>query len=146
MTYHSDRLARNGVDSELLLIGKRHGIMLLTPNGNYDAGNDDQRAMIRHLATMVINQPRTRPADAHAATRTTRERTVCCAPFTGPAAARSGTPPTPRAAPPRTTLQVHPADAAYLAEAAARVLADEPHHRVETAHKTLGPYTDQRAW
>jgi DNA invertase Pin-like site-specific DNA recombinase len=39
---------------------------------------------------------------------------------------------------------VHSADAAYLADAAARVLEDEPNHRVETAHKALGRYTDQR--
>ena len=145
MTYHSDRLARNGVDSErLLLIGKRHSIMLLTPNGNYDLGNDDQRAMFRHLATMVINQSDATSRRSRGDKDNARAHGVLRTVY-------GGQPPlgfwNPTDAQGRATAhdwQVHPADAAYLAEAAARVLADEPHHRVETAHKTLGAYTDQR--
>jgi DNA invertase Pin-like site-specific DNA recombinase len=139
MTYHSDRLARNGKESErLLTIGARWGILLITPNGVYDLGDGDQRALFRMLATMVINQSDATSRRSRGDKDTARAHGVLRTVY-------GGQPPlgfcNPKGA---RDWQVHPADAAYLAEAAARVLADEPHHRVETAHKTLGPYTDQR--
>jgi DNA invertase Pin-like site-specific DNA recombinase len=139
MTYHSDRLARNGIDTERLLsIGERHGILLLTPNGSYDLGDGDQRALFRMLATMVINQSDATSRRSRGDKDSARAHGVLRTVY-------GGAPPlgfwNPRNA---RDWQVHPADAAYLAEAAARVLADEPGHRVETAHKALGAYTDQR--
>jgi site-specific DNA recombinase len=144
MCYHSDRLARNGIDCErLLLIGKRHGIMLLTPNGNYDLGNDDARAMFRHLATMVINQSDATSRRSRGDKDAARAHGVLRTVYGGSAPLGFWNPVDALGKATTTDWLVHPADAAYLADAAARVLADET-HRVETAHRSLGTYTDQR--
>jgi DNA invertase Pin-like site-specific DNA recombinase len=129
MTYHSDRLARNGIDTERLLsIGARHGIMLLTPEGVYDLGNGDSRAMFRHLAAMVINQSDagSRRARNHKneARRQGNLRIVHGGP--PPLGFRQG----------RDDWEVDPAQRDYLAEAARRVLAGE---KIEAVHRDLGP-------
>jgi DNA invertase Pin-like site-specific DNA recombinase len=125
-SYHADRLSRNGMDTERLLqIGARHGITLLTPEGVYDLGNADSRAMFRHLAAMTINQSDagSRRARNHKneARRQGNLRIVYGG--TPPLGFRQGD----------SDWEVDPAQAAWLTEVAEAVLAD-PEHRVETAH------------
>jgi site-specific DNA recombinase len=135
MSYHADRLSRNGMDTERLLqVGARHGIMLLTPEGVYDLGNGDSRAMFRHLAAMTINQSDagSRRARNHKAEarRQGNLRIVHGGP--PPLGFRQG----------RDDWEIDPAQQAYLAEAARRVLAGEP---VEAVHRDLGPMMTSEA-
>lgn len=135
MSYHADRLSRNGMDTERLLqVGARHGIVLITPEGIYDLGNADSRAMFRHLAAMTINQSdaTSRRATNHKdeARRQGNLRIV----YGGmpPLGFRQG----------RDDWEVDPAQKAYLSDAAARVLGGES---VEAAHAALGPVTTSPA-
>jgi DNA invertase Pin-like site-specific DNA recombinase len=133
-SYHADRLSRNGMDAErLLAIGERHGIMLLTPEGIYDLGNADSRAMFRHLAAMTINQSdaTSRRARNHKneARRQGNLRIVYGG--TPPLGFRQGD----------DDWEVDPAQAAWLTELAETVLAD-PEHRIETAWAAAPPIAD----
>jgi|HubBroStandDraft_3_1064219.scaffolds.fasta_scaffold00345_19 DNA invertase Pin-like site-specific DNA recombinase len=135
MSYHADRLSRNGVDTERLLsVGARHGIVLITPEGVYDLGNDDSRAMFRMLAAMTINQSDagSRRARNHKneARRLGNLRIVHGGP--PPLGFRQGS----------DDWEVDPAGADYLNEAARRVLAGEP---VDAVHRDLGPITTSPA-
>jgi len=135
-SYHADRLSRNGMDTErLLIIGARWGIVLITPEGIYDLGNDDQRAMFRMLASMTINQSdagsrraRNHKADAR---RAGNLRIV----YGGspPLGFRQGD----------EDWAVDPATASWLTELAEAVLND-PEHRVETAVANAPAITDSR--
>jgi DNA invertase Pin-like site-specific DNA recombinase len=131
-SYHADRLSRNGMDTErLLAIGARWGIVLITPEGIYDLGNDDQRAMFRMLASMTINQSdaTSRRARNHKneARRQGNLRIVYGGP--PPLGFRQG----------EDDWQVDPEQASYLADAAKRVLTGES---VLAIHRALGPMTD----
>jgi DNA invertase Pin-like site-specific DNA recombinase len=135
MSYHADRLSRNGMDTERLLqVGARRKITLITPEGIYDLGNADSRAMFRHLAAMTINQSdaTSRRAVNHKneARRQGNLRIVYGGP--PPLGFRQG----------REDWEVDPVQAGYLNEAARRVLAGEP---VEYVHADLGPMTTSPA-
>jgi len=58
MSYHFDRLARNGTDSERLLkVTTQNGLPLITPQQVLDLGaNADARMVFRIMAAVVINQ------------------------------------------------------------------------------------------
>ena len=124
-SYHADRLSRNGMDTErLLIIGARWGIVLITPEGIYDLGNDDQRAMFRMLASMTINQ-------SDAGSRRARNHKADARRAGNLRIVYGGSPPLGFAQG-EDDWQVDPASAAWLTELAEAVLAD-PEHRVETA-------------
>jgi DNA invertase Pin-like site-specific DNA recombinase len=125
MSYHADRLSRNGQDTErLLAIGARHGIVLITPEGVYDLGNDDSRAMFRMLAAMTINQSDATSRRARNHKQEARRQGNLRIVYGGspPLGFRQG----------EADWEVDPAQAAWLTELAEAVLAD-PEHRVETA-------------
>jgi DNA invertase Pin-like site-specific DNA recombinase len=135
MSYHADRLSRNGMDTERLLqAGARHKITLITPEGIYDLGNADSRAMFRHLAAMTINQSdaTSRRVTNHKneARRQGNLRIV----YGGspPLGFRQG----------RDDWEVDPGQAEYLNEAARRVLHGED---VDAVHRNLGPMTTSPA-
>jgi DNA invertase Pin-like site-specific DNA recombinase len=129
MSYHADRLSRNGMDTERLLqVGAKHGIMLLTPEGSYDLGNGDSRAMFRHLAAMTINQ-------SDAGSRRARNH-KSEARRQGNLRITHGGPPPLGFRQGRDDWEVDPAQAEYLKEAARRVLAGEA---IEAVHRDLGP-------
>jgi site-specific DNA recombinase len=135
MSYHADRLSRNGMDTERLLqVGARHGIMLLTPEGVYDLGNGDSRAMFRHLAAMTINQSDagSRRARNHKAEARRQGNLRITHGGPPPLGFRQG----------RDDWEVDPTQQTYLAEAARRVLAGEP---IEAVHRDLGPITTSPA-
>jgi site-specific DNA recombinase len=135
MSYHADRLSRNGMDCERILsIGARHGIMLLTPEGVYDLGNGDSRAMFRHLAAMTINQ-------SDAGSRRARNHKNEARRL-GNLRITHGGPPPLGFRQGRDDWEIDPAQRDYLAEAARRVLAGEP---VEAVHRDLGPMTTSPA-
>jgi DNA invertase Pin-like site-specific DNA recombinase len=129
MSYHADRLSRNGMDTERLLqIGERWGIVLITPEGVYDLGNGDQRAMFRHLAAMTINQ-----SDAtHRRVSDHKDE----ARLAGLMRDVYGGPPPVGFRQGKDDWEVDPEQADWLREAARLVLAD-PDHRVGTAYRQL---------
>jgi site-specific DNA recombinase len=135
MSYHADRLSRNGMDTERLLqVGARHGIVLLTPEGVYDLGNGDSRAMFRHLAAMTINQ-------SDAGSRRARNHKAEARRL-GNLRITHGGPPPLGFRQGRDDWEVDPTQRDYLAEAARRVLAGEP---VEAVHRDLGPMSTSEA-
>jgi DNA invertase Pin-like site-specific DNA recombinase len=135
MSYHADRLSRNGQDTERLLsVGARWGIVLITPEGVYDLGNDDSRAMFRMLAAMTINQSDagSRRARNHKAEARRQGNLRITHGGPPPLGFRQG----------RDDWEVDPEGAEYLNEAARRVLAGEP---IEAVHRDLGPITTSPA-
>ena len=135
-SYHADRLSRNGQDTErLLAIGARHGIVLITPEGVYDLGNDDSRAMFRMLAAMTINQSDAGSRRARNHKNEARRQGNLRIVYGGspPLGFRQG----------EADWEVDPATAAWLTEVAQAVL-DDPEHRVETAHAAAPAITDSR--
>src|SRR5215467_13957835 len=135
-SYHADRLSRNGMDTErLLAIGARWGIVLITPEGIYDLGNDDQRAMFRMLASMTINQSDATSRRARNHKNEARRQGNLRIVYGGspPLGFRQG----------GEDWEVDPASAAWLTELAEAVLND-PEHRVETAVASAPAITDSR--
>jgi len=135
-SYHADRLSRNGMDTErLLVIGERWAIVLITPEGIYDLGNADQRAMFRMLASMTINQSdaTSRRARNHKAEARRQGNLRIVYGGSPPLGFRQGD----------DDWQVDPASAAWLTELAEAVLND-PEHRVETAVASAPAITDSR--
>jgi DNA invertase Pin-like site-specific DNA recombinase len=133
-SYHADRLSRNGLDTErLLAIGERHGIMLLTPEGVYDLGNGDSRAMFRHLAAMTINQSDAGSRRARNHKNEARRQGNLRIVYGGnpPLGFRQG----------GDDWEVDPGQAAWLAEVAQAVL-DDPEHRIDTAWSAAPAITD----
>jgi DNA invertase Pin-like site-specific DNA recombinase len=131
-SYHADRLSRNGMDCERLLqIGARHEIMLLTPEGVYDLGNGDSRAMFRHLAAMTINQSDATSRRARNHKDEARRQGNLRIVYGGrpPLGFRQG----------EDDWQVDGEQAAYLAEAAKRVLSGES---VLAVHRTMPAIAD----
>jgi DNA invertase Pin-like site-specific DNA recombinase len=134
-SYHADRLSRNGQDTErLLTVGARWGIMLITPEGIYDLGNNDSRAMFRMLSAMTINQSDATSRRGRNHKNEARRQGNLRIVYGGspPLGFRQG----------RDDWEVDPVQAEYLAEAARRVLAGEP---VELVHADLGPMTTSPA-
>lgn len=132
LSYHADRLSRNGMDTERLLqIGARHGIILLTPEGVYDLGNGDSRAMFRHLAAMTINQSdaTSRRGRNHKDEARRQGNLRIVHGGRPPLGFRQG----------EADWAVDPEQAAYLTEAATRVLNGES---VLAVHRTLPTITD----
>jgi DNA invertase Pin-like site-specific DNA recombinase len=133
LSYHFDRLARNGTDAERLLkVTKDRDLPLITPEQVLDLGsNADARMVFRIQAAVAINasDATSRRSRNHkdGARRRGLLRTVYGG--TPPLGFRQG----------RDDWEVHPAQRDYLAGAAERVLAGEP---VDAAHRALGPMAD----
>ena len=135
-SYHADRLSRDGMQTERLLrIGARWAIVLITPEGIYDLGNADQRAMFRMLASMTINQSdaTSRRARNHKAEARRQGNLRIVYGGSPPLGFRQGD----------DDWQVDPASASWLTELAEAVLND-PEHRVETAVASAPAITDSR--
>ena len=133
LTYHFDRLARNGMDAERLLrVTRDRDLPLITPEQVLDLGaNADARMVFRIQVAVATNQSDATSRRARNHKDGARRHGVLRTVYGGP--------------PPfgfcqgEADWQVNPVQGRYLAEAARRVLGREP---VEAVHRALGPVTD----
>jgi DNA invertase Pin-like site-specific DNA recombinase len=133
MSYHFDRLARNGVDAErLLTVTQARDLPLITPESVLDLGsNADARMVFRIQTAVATNQSDATSRRTRNHKDGARRRGLLRTVYGGnpPLGFRQGD----------DDWEIDTQQAAYLAEAAKRVLNGES---VLAVHRTMAPITD----